>query len=227
MTKEFIPDTINTVYGSKFQYDSNKALAPTEGRTPLHVEFSSRTNCEPSQVISATDLNDPERFNAIGSKVLYSKKHKPVIDGDGGVKVEHYRNSSKVILPALYKGAYGPNSKLRDVLGDHDIDLEVFETPKSAWNSLDACYEVTGMHVAAIVLRSRRSDVFQGVDSSTENHGHLYIQTEFEDYEHRTLIQELGALGVVSPAWRMLTEQEGMGIVRTPWTEKEITHLSS
>jgi hypothetical protein len=229
MTKEFTHQTLSMVYGAEFSQDYHAELniVPSGGRTPLHVNFSNRTNHAPAEVIAGEDLNNPEVFNAIGSKRLDSNKHRPVIDVDGGVKVTNRRNVTKAVLWASREGRYTPDSELREVLGDYGIDFEPFEHPRTTYDNVWGTNVIKGVFIGAVVLRSPLIGVFEAVDSTTEDHGHLYIQQEFEDSDHETLIRELGAVGIVSPAWRMLTEQEGMSIVRTPWTEKEITHRPS
>ena len=72
--------------------------------------------------------------------------------------------------------------------------------------------------------RSKEPNIFTAVDSTQKKHSHLYIQQIFGAVDHRTLIDELGNIGVIGEEWQQLTEQEGMGIVRTPWTKREGVH---
>ncbi|GEM_PF-4328426 len=196
-------------------------------RTPLHIAFGEGPDFAPAEL--ATDKNDPASFNAIGSQNSYEphrfgsdKLHLPVIDVDGGVALQTVKTGSKAILTACHRnGEYTSDSLLRDVLGDHGIDLEVFQR-SSVRPSMFGATAIALSQVEAIVLRSKNSGIFEAVDSTSEGHGHLYIQEAFGTSDHTTLIQELGKVGIISEAWLGLTEEAGMGIVRTPWTQKEI-----
>jgi hypothetical protein len=218
MKRDYSPETLSTVNG-------NGAFR----RTQLHVDFGPGPGFVSAEKIE--DHGSEERFNAIGSIVpnRANSIHLPVIDVDGGVKVQNkpFRGShgfiSKAILVASHKGEYTPDSELRDVLGDYGIDLEVFQAPNLEPDGyMMESYRLNGARVGSIVLRSRQFHNFETVASTTKGHSHLYIQEAFHDEDHKTLINELGRVGIVSPEWQQLTEQEGMSIVRTPWTKRNI-----
>jgi hypothetical protein len=225
MKKEFTSDTIESVLDGQITVIRDRIYS-SGFRTPLHVPFSSRTNCAPGEPLNILEKEheDQARFNAIGSRLLGSSGiHKPVLDIDGGAEV---RNSDKAIIYAAYQGYFGPESDIEDLLGDNKISVTIFERPPYLDDSSHFTPKITPGGVRALVLRSPRP-IFETADSTSKGHSHLYIQQEFNDWDHRTLIKELGKLGIVAPAWQAMTEQEGMSIVRTPWTEKEITHFPS
>lgn len=217
MEKEFSTGTREIVLGIP-PYSSSLHLS----RTPLHVPFSSGTNCVPAEELKMGETDDPERFNAIGSLLFNSTKHRPVIDVDGGARVQKKKGGSKVILRAAYEGTYRPDSMLRDILGDHGIETEVFTHPVIGHSRMGIGSYIDRMQVGAIVLRSSDKHTFEVVDSTSESHSHLYIQESFSKGDHGKLIKELGSVGMISPGWQALVAQEGMSIVRTPWTEKEV-----
>lgn len=196
------------------------------GRTPLHVNFGPGPDFAPSR--PAEGIEDRNEFNAVGSRgaKIGPEGHLPVLDLDGGGTVQSVNVGSKAILYAIHKigfqsrrpyvGKYGPNSILRDVLGDHRLDLEVFESLVG-----QGIGSPIGSAVTAIVLRSKERDMFAAVDSTQEGHSHLYIQNHFNGADHGTLLGELARIGILDKEWLRLAEQEGMGIVRAPWTKRE------
>lgn len=201
-------------------------------RTPLHVEFGTGPDFAPATPLE--HLGDAETFNAVGSRGIalspYPKQkevHLPVIDVDGGAAVHQRKFGSKAILYATRAGTYRPTSRLRDVLGDNGIDLEVFEAVSASFGNFLARTYVDGKVVTALALRSKESDLFEVAASTQQNHNHLYIQRAFSSEDHDDLIHELAETGIITEEWRQLTEESGMGIVRTPWTEKAITHWPS
>jgi hypothetical protein len=228
--KEFSPKVIDAIL-------PKEPMATSRLRTPLHVDFPDRSDDEITQAeqLDVTEIDDdPERFNAVGSRFASGANvHTPVIDIDGGAMFQQVaRGKSKVIIHPAHSGdqefpKYGPTSLIKDVLGDYGIDVEVFQQPEEQYASMMASYQVVGLRLTSLVLRSDDPDMFDAADSTQRGHNHLYIQTTFEDVDHRTLISELGSLGIVSRRWQKIVSQEGMGIVRTPWTEKAITHRPS
>jgi hypothetical protein len=226
MAIEVSPKTLQTICTAVPAYYNKTS------RTPLHVDFEAGSNKVPAKEIDiykrdgAQSVFDFEYFNAIGSRLLNGKAHKPILDVDHGAIIQNVRGS-KAILGANHKGTYRPISMLRDLLGDHQIDLEVFEYPELRHVHMTGRDELNAIRVGSVVLRHKEPDVFEEMPSTTDNHSHLYIQQEFSDSDHSSLITELGALGIISEDWENLVEQEGMGIVRTPWTVKPITARSS
>jgi hypothetical protein len=122
---------------------------------------------------------------------------------------------------------YGPQSLLRDVLGDNGIDLEVFEYEAEELDTMMMSYRNKGRRVGAIVLRAPEEEVFDVADSTQEGHSHVYIQRKFGETDHQTLISELGSIGIVSEVWCKLTLDEKQGFLRTPWTEKSVAAMPS
>lgn len=206
MQKTFNKQTVEAVRGN---------VGGVFSRTPLTVAFGGRY--APAAELDPQHLTSRTLFNAIGSRCVGMGSHLPVLDVDGGVRLSKYGNVSKAIIGAAYKGRYTPESHLRDVLGDHGIELEVFSYPDLQYSRLG--YDSVVQKVATLVLRTQ-SPIFDAVASTHEDHSHLYINTSFSDGDHTLLIDELAKVGVVSENWQKIAQQEGMGIVRTPWTEK-------
>lgn len=223
-------ETARKVLDGYLSYSTNES----QTRTPLHVPFPDKLlSYAKSQQITdfeqegESNVHNPTLFNAVGSKVLWKDTHKPVVDADGGARVQTVRRGSKVIIISGYLGTYRPDSTLRDVFGDNNIDSEVFTYPVLEHSKFTGQTNLIGQKSTALVLRSKESDMFETFDSTTENHSHLYIQQEFSSSDHSELIKELGSIGIISPQWQELVEQEGMGVVRTPWTEKKVSQKSS
>lgn len=217
----------------------------------MHIDYPEGLQAEPAEAVQVApeDIGDPNIFNAVGSlhERGYPKVHRPVIDLDGGARLQEVRGSKVIVYPAPQQPgesyqvglshfefpaetpSYRPDSMLRDVLGDNGIDLEVFSEPVQKRERMTQSYALAGQEVTAIVLRERdrKENMFDVVDSTQEGHSHLYIQRAFNDADHRTLISELGKVGIVSRRWQAITEQAGMGIVRAPWTEKSVTNMPS
>jgi hypothetical protein len=220
MRKEYSSETLRSIKGNE--------IYP---RTPLHISFDSKSNKVPARPLPSFDDEFKTRFNAVGSRVINrsGEIHLPVLDVDGGVIVQtrpfkpHQSSSVKAILKAQYPGEYTANNDLKDVLGDYGFDLEVFQIPQLTHSNFTMATYFECMRVNALVLRSKDSEVFDAVDSTQKGHNHLYIQREFEEGDHITLIRELGAVGIISSDWQSMVEQEGMGIVRTPWTKKDVS----
>lgn len=205
-------------------------------RTPLHIDFPRNKGAgDFAPPYDVEDLSDPEEFNAIGSRVQAGgPTHLPIIDADGGAILQAVKGS-KVILGAVYDNcrnddeppAYRPRSLLRDVLGDNGIDLEVFDQPEQKWSSMMQSYHTVGQRVTSIVLRAPEEGAFDVVDSTHDGHSHVYIQHNFQELDHRTLIAELGNIGIISRAWQELTQKENQGFLRAPWVEKSVAHMPS
>lgn len=240
MSKEFTPETVNVVLG-KVRTDLPDKYEVEYGiiakRTPLHVDYGRGPGFAPSR--EAASIEDADEFNAVGSRVnrsstdLLAEAHLPVLDLDGGAKVQVVKAGSKAILYAnpvggaereKLAGKYGPSSMLRDVLGDNGIDVEVFQSGVQTYSPFTERSYYHGNRVVALALRTKEPEVFVAIDSTQEGHSHLYIQQPFSAEDHKTLIDELGNTGVVSEHWQQLTAREGMGIVRTPWTKRKGIH---
>ncbi len=232
--KEFSQKTIDMILPT----DYRGAEVPSRLRTPLHIEFPADSTEDISQAeeIDLLQTDDPKVFNAIGSGLMNGADvHYPVIDVDGGAKLQKVSgNKSKVIVAARPDNEsdkktfqYGPRSLLRDVLGDNGISLEIFDEPVYEYAPMMARTYWVGKRVTAIVMRADEKDTFDVAKSTQKDHSHLYIQRKFSDSDHATLIDELGDLGIISRRWQEIAEREGMGVVRTPWTEKAITHRGS
>jgi hypothetical protein len=232
MKREFSPYTREKVMGHVLP---EKPALKNLIRTPLHVEFDNSRHIVSSQTLHGDHVpygpQDPNSFNAVGSLNYTSKGagnyHLPVINTDGGASVQQVNYGSKLIIRAAHEGTYAPDSLLKDLLGDYGIDLEVFSYPQLEHSVMMGETYYKGMRVDSLVLRSALRNVFDVAPSTQKNHNHLYIQQAFEKGDHEILISELGRLGIVSPRWQQITEAEGMGIVRTPWTDKEISHRPS
>jgi hypothetical protein len=219
MKKEFSIKTREIVQG----IHPNSSPRPLYlSRTPLHVPFSLDANLTPAEKLDVSEFDNPECFNAVGSLMVGSRKHKPVIDVDGGARTQKVKKGSKVILQAAHDGTYSPDSMLRDVLGDYGIEAEIFTCPILTKGMMSIHTSIDRLQVGSIILRSLEADIFEAVASTSKDHSHLYIQKGFLPGDHKTLIKELGSVGIISPGWQALVAQEGMGIVRTPWTEKEV-----
>lgn len=228
MTVDYSIETARKILDGPLNYSTNNPSA----RTPLHVNFSALGDAPSEQIINYEQhgdksVYDPKHFNAIGSKIVYANEHKPVLDVDGGARLQNSLRGSKLILSTAYGGSYTPDSSLRDVLGDNDIDLEVFTHPTFDYNSFTKNSNYKKMSVGAIVLRSTRGSIFEVFDSTQKGHSHVYIQQKFSASDHQELIKELGTVGVIGPDWQKIVEKEGMGVLRTPWTTKPIREKSS
>lgn len=225
MERAFTPETIQAIVRNV----PGGAFSAYQERTPLHVNFSAGKTFVGAAPLLDVETKNQDLFNAIGSAVRHAEEesHLPVIDVDGGATAQHFKHGSKVVLGASHEGRYEPSSLLRDVLGDYHIQLEVFQHPTFRYSTFAAGKLYDGERVGAIVLRSTKQLLFEAVNSTTPDHAHVYIQREFNPTDHRTLIQELGKVGVISPAWQQLAEETGMGIVRTPWTQKQVDHTPS
>jgi hypothetical protein len=196
-------------------------------RTPLHVAFNADSALVRAAELTPEQIKSRKLFNAIGSRCIGTDYHLPVIDVDGGVKLIQRGKTSKAIVGADYDGSYNSDSALRDVLGDHGIELEVFSFPVLEHSRfVGNTYFKKGMRVSSLVLRAS-TEIFGAVASTSKNHSHLYINTPFSRDDHGVLIEEFANTGIVSMGWKIMTEQEEMGIVRTPWTEKAQHHHGS
>lgn len=200
-------------------------------RTPLNVEFGNQFGFVEPEILHGFDNSVvPSIFNAVGSRVYNGQNHLPIIDADFGAEVDAGRQGRKVVLNAR-GGSYTSSSSLRDVLGDNQIELEVFTRQglksTTEMGVVSHRMEITGPHVGAIVMRSAREGTFASVRSTTPNHAHLYIQQSFSDSDNAALIDELEKVGAISENWANLTRESGMGILRTPWTSKLESHFSS
>lgn len=246
LEREFTPELTQQILGRYYPDDARRNCDYRQ-RSPLHIDFTHHQAVGGfAPAFGAKSLDDAEEFNAVGSRVgTDGTTHMPVIDADGGASVQEVKGSKVIIYPApqspinsyqvgLQRFSFGretisytPGSLLRDVLGDNGIDLEVFEEPQQQWRPAAESYEIAGKKLTAIVLRARERDVFDVVDSTKERHSHVYIQREFQESDHQTLITELGSLGIITARWQQIVEHEGMGIVRTPWTEKATAKQTS
>lgn len=230
MDREFTAENMQLVAGN-VSYNGNRLF-----RTPLHVAFSDTPYIVRAHKIFIGDKDtrsiDPLRLNAVGSLALTTEGqngiHLPVIDVEGGVIVQKTKRGSRATVMAKHDGTYKPQSVLRDILSDHGIDLEVIHGARHNYDRFASHAERTVVHyVGAVILRSSQDDIFEDVDSTTRGHSHLYIQEAFEDDDHRTLLFELGEIGVISPMWFQMAEREGMGVVRTPWTQRKLNEYPS
>ncbi len=221
-------------------------------RTPLNIPFAEgNSNMVSASVLDlrqARLVKNKNTFNAVGSRVLERSTvhptHLPVLDVDGGAKMSEVRRpgytSYRLFMQAhsSRRGVYSPDSLLPELLGDYEMSYEVFQSPRGraesrygvdprrinhSINTKISDFKTLG--VQSIMLRSRRFPIFDVVDSTTNGHSHAFINKEFSKGDHSLLLQEFTALGILSEAWTKLAEQEGMGVVRTPWTEKKIKHV--
>lgn len=219
MHKVFSPETVDAISGNVL-FDGMVLQ-----RTPLQVQFSFRSSCVPAEVITPEEAMLSECFSAIGSRCLNSGMHLPVLDVDRGAKNTVYKNTYKTLLGSR-GGQYDPSSNLRDLLGDHGIDLEVFDTPLLDQYGFSGDTYSKGMQVSSVLLRSVRP-VFEVVPSTAEGHAHVYVQEPFSTTDHGLLLDELRAVGVLSDSWAKMAKQEQMGVLRTPWTAKDPNHYPS
>lgn len=230
MDRKFTLKTMQEVMGNPVWSgpdDGSEYFSKGPTRTPLHVEFSPDTNCTPSQAIE--HIGDPILFNAIGSLCVedVARHHLPLLDVDGGATLKHWKGHQKLVLRSVYDGHYTPESNLRDVCGDYGIELEVSEYTRLQEQGIFTTYVRPKESGVGLVVMRTNEPIFDVVDSTSPNHSHVYVQKKFYESDHMELLQSLGAVGVLSRAWVELAETEGMGILRTPWTKKEITHTSS
>jgi hypothetical protein len=181
-------------------------------RTPLHLNLDTALVAQDFESLPPpATLDDPLEFTGIGSRRERKSSHFPVIALNGLATVEFDGKKAILRRGGLESDetlGYTPDSELRDVLGDHEIDTEIFEeeTPYA------------GKQVMAVVLRTKKRGTFEifggrGNDS-------LYIQQpEFHEDDHSTLVKELGNIGLITQSWQELTEKAGMGVVWAPWVE--------
>ncbi len=236
LTREFTPVTVETILWSQQE---------CARRTPLHVEFSHKSNMVEAVAIPGVEFADfdPELFNAVGSAVIGSdfSMHLPVIDADGGAEVWQGRDGYwKLALHAdfRFQGRHGHKSELRALLADHAIGLEVFERPlprmiprtfrgRQVTPRPDADYtNMENLGVRTLVF-SAPGRIFRTVASTDPKHSHVFVQQLFEDGDHKLLIRELQDHGIVSRAWVEMTKLEKQGVLRTPWTDKEPDHSTT
>ncbi|MBI1952294.1 hypothetical protein HYS42_01050 [Candidatus Saccharibacteria bacterium] len=234
MKKKFSPETVKQVLGNgklRIGDGLGDPLTLAISRTPLHVDYSPGPEFEPAR--SASNIKNADEFNAVGSLVrtrdVQGEVHLPVLDMDGGARVQAIKIGSKALLFALpqrtneeakmFTKKYGPASLLRDVLGDNGIELEVFQNAVHTYSRMMERSEYEGDRVTALALRTIEKGVFDAVDSTNEGHSHLYINRVFSGADHGVLLRELVNIGFIGEDWHKLAENEGMGIVRTPWTQ--------
>jgi hypothetical protein len=179
------------------------------------------------------EIKNPFLFNAIGSLATQTAGkdpiHLPVLDVGGGVFVDPQLNGRRAVLYASRDGMQDLRSSLDFMLEDnHGISIKVYERcgviPRGMLSPLR---DLPGSLVRAVVLGSRKENTFVGFNSPTEGNGHLYIQRRFTPDQHQHLLIDMGHMGIVSKRWLETAEQAGMGIVRTPWTQKPIASRPS
>lgn len=219
MNRQFTGETVEKVLGSVSHASGSRTRVIA--RIPLHINFDGMPSPLPSERLTRAETEDPVRFNAVGSRNLTAggrgRLHLPVIDVDGGALMTS--TGTEAMLNVSHPCVSGSSDTLRNLLGDHGIDLMVLGSHRRRLGS--------GIDPRAIVLISPQEDMLETVSSTREGRSHLYIQKVFTSGDHATLIQELGQLGIISPGWQAMTEEGGMGIVRTPWTTKAAHHVSS
>lgn len=242
MNKEFSPKTVKQVLGSgslPIIDGIGDRLTLKLTRSPLHVDFGPGPGFEPARL--AANVENADEFNAVGSLVrtsdLRAEMHLPVLDLDGGARVQALKIGSKALLFALpqrtnkdakaFANKYGPASLLRDVLGDNGIELEIFQNAVHTYSRMMERNYYEGDRVTALALRTKEKGAFAAADSTNEGHAHLYINRAFNAADHKTLLSELGNIGFIGQGWHKLAKKEGMGIVRTPWTEGQRIHRRS
>lgn len=59
------------------------------------------------------------------------------------------------------------------------------------------------------------------IPSSTEGHGHLFIDKEMSWDDYLILLRALVAVGIVEPGYLKASERRGHTAVRLPWVKKE------
>lgn len=191
-------------------------------RMPLHLNPELSLERQDPQLPHSPpiDMGDPLEFNGIGSRRSNRLSHFPVIAVAGLASID--RHGKKAIIHSFglpendHRPGYMPSSDLRDVLGDHKIELEVFEEPIIEGGTRGSAVRYGGKRVTDIVLRSEKQNgIFESFGAADE--AQLYIQTPFESSDHATLIAGLGSIGIITPRWEELVTQAGMGIVWAPW----------
>jgi hypothetical protein len=238
MKTDFTPETVRSVL------NRDPHMGGTD-RTALNISIAEMYSPEFEDLAGQypTTLQDPLELQTIGSRSKIGSSHQPVIETPGGAKIQGANNKRVRIDSPVQRTSYqiglshfeaksevhsyGPDSFLRDVLGDNGIDLEVFDAPVSEHTYMDNQTHVIGQHVTAIVLRSREAGAFDVADAGPDTESHLYIQQRFSKTEHDVLIHELGELGLIKPEWQALVEKIGMSVVPTPWfTENAIAQAA-
>lgn len=184
-------------------------------RTALHGTFN-----EAGQLESYIPLGDAEDhhsrylFTAVGSRAVRSEFHLPVFDANAGAELTTEHNGSvtqTLTLPTLSGEKPQPSTALHDILARHKISCE----------STEISHPETKQTVGAIVLRaSADRSTFAVLGSSSEGHAHVYLQKQFSVNGFTVLVDGLHQADVISDEWRAHTIRDGMGIVRTPWTDK-------
>lgn len=201
------------------------------GRTPLHIDFDpTKNDVEPDQ--EPAQIRDPKSFNAVGSVVLQHYGdypddpegyiHRPVLDIDRPVFMEHKFGFSRVSVEvgSSRKAMYRADSWLRPILRELGIELEVFPSRRlegGGWGT-----SVSKAYVNTVTLTCREVNQRMYLSpSTTDGHGHLYINGYFgfrwDAYQE--LLHGLSGVGVIDPDWVDQSIRQGMTIVRTPWTK--------
>jgi hypothetical protein len=60
------------------------------------------------------------------------------------------------------------------------------------------------------------------VPSSTEGHGHLYINVDLSTAQYNVLLFTLQHLGIIQKGFALLSIKRGFAALRFPWVKKEV-----
>lgn len=196
-------------------------------RTPLHIDFPSvPPYAKPTKLDDVAIRETPLVLNAIGSKSRYSsfERHYPVLDIDGGI-VNIDRPGAGFVVKCSGYGTYSADSVLVDIFNDHKLGgVEVFELfkDKDLINK-----SPPGMYVRELRIRPSDERIFTFARSTSQRGAHLLISRSMERSDHDQFLNELALVGAISNDWMEMSREIGMGVVRTPWTAKQPTHISS
>lgn len=164
MITSYSPEICQQVLGENRPYNDGGI------RSPLNIVFSGEwIYGQPEILRDFSDRTDPDRFNAVGSKILNRTNHLPVIDADYGAFCDPSREGRKVVIKGR-GGRYLPSSLLVDVLEDNQMSVEIFSSQHLRTERTEGIItertKISGPKVGAIVLRSRREGIFEVVDSN-------------------------------------------------------------
>lgn len=86
-------------------------------------------------------------------------------------------------------------------------------------NLITSCFQGEGIETHALLLDLDVEHVY--VPSSTEGHGHLYVNVKLTRREWEAVMQALDNAGVIGNGFRQHSLQRGYASLRTPWVRKQ------
>lgn len=98
------------------------------------------------------------------------------------------------------------------------VDEELAIADWTDANLVTSRYEGEGIETHALLLDLDVEHIY--VPSSTEGHGHLYVNLKLTRTEWERVMRELAAVGVISAGYRHHSARRGYASLRPPWVKK-------